>query len=218
MNRPEFRIPEEKTQEVFTLAAQLYAEHNQSYSVAELMEAGVEAKIPPEFIRLAIGLPLLAAIATAGWLIARNAATTAQTTGVPINTEQPLPNQPPISDANPVAGNFKCANLKLEGQDLSGQNLRGVDCTNAKLANVNLTGANLEGANLSKTDLKNAKLNGANLKGADLANADLAKVNLTGANLEGANLSNTNLKGAILKNTNVTRADLAGAQLDGAKK
>jgi hypothetical protein len=36
MNRSEFRIPEEKTQEVFTLAAQLYAKHNQSYSVKEL--------------------------------------------------------------------------------------------------------------------------------------------------------------------------------------
>jgi hypothetical protein len=45
MNRPEYRIPEEKTQEVFTLAAQLYAQHNQSYSVKELMDAGAEAKI-----------------------------------------------------------------------------------------------------------------------------------------------------------------------------
>jgi hypothetical protein len=44
MNRPEDRIPEEKTQEVFALAAQLYAQHNQSYSVQELMDAGAEAK------------------------------------------------------------------------------------------------------------------------------------------------------------------------------
>ncbi|MBD0303995.1 MAG: pentapeptide repeat-containing protein, partial [Tolypothrix sp. T3-bin4] len=54
MNRPEYRIPEEKTQEVFTLAAQLYAQHNQSYSVKELMDAGAEAKIPPEFIQQAV--------------------------------------------------------------------------------------------------------------------------------------------------------------------
>ena len=54
MNRPEDRIPQDQTQEVFTLAAQLYAQHSQSYSVQELMAAGNEANIPPEFVQQAI--------------------------------------------------------------------------------------------------------------------------------------------------------------------
>jgi BTB/POZ domain-containing protein KCTD9 len=240
MNPSEFRIPEEKTQEVFTLAAQLYAKHNQSYTVRELMEAGAEAKIPPEFIQqaidqlelqhmpaqplankrskaligLAIGLPLLAAIALMGWLVTRNAATTAQVTEASVQT-QPV-TQPPLSGVTQGASNFKCAGLDLTGQDLSGQNLKGADCTRAKLANANLRGANLEGANLSGAELKNANLNGANLKGADLARANLAKTNLSSANLEGANLSNTDLKGANLRDANIRGADLAGAKTEGA--
>lgn len=245
MNRPEFRIPEEKTQEVFTLAAQLYAKHDQSYTVTELMEAGAEAKIPPQFIQqaidqlqlehspaqppatkrskalmgFAIGLPLLAAIAVAGWLIARNAATTAQT-GAPVNTVQPISDQPPISDANPVTGEFKCAKSNLEGKDLR-DDLRGkkmTDCTEAKLAGADLRGANLNSANLSKTDLKNAKLNGADLRGADLTRADLTSANLSGAKLRGANLSHTDLRGANLENTDIGEADKAEAILDDAKK
>ena len=239
MNRPEFRIPEEKTQEVFTLAAQLYAKHNQSYTVTELMEAGAEAKIPPEFIQqaidqlqiehspaqspatkrskalvgLAIGLPLLAAIATAGWLIARNAATTAQT-GVP-NTAPPISDPPaPISGANPVAGDFKCARANFAGQNLTGKIIR--DCTGANLAGANLSRVDAESGNLSRANLSNAKLNDANLRGTDLAGANLAGADLSGADLEGANLTNTNLKGANLKNANITRTDLAGANTDGA--
>ncbi len=241
MNPQEYRIPEEKTQEVFTLAAQLYAKHNQSYTVTELMEAGAEAKIPPEFIQqaidqlqiehspaqspatkrskaligFAIGLPLLAAIAMAGWLIARNAATTAQT-GVPVNTTQPPPDQPPISGANPVSGNFKCANLSFAKQDLRDKNFRQADCTGANLAGANLSGVDVESGNLSRANLSNAKLNGANLKGTDLAGANLAGADLSGADLEGANLTNTNLKGANLRNANITRTDLAGAKTDGA--
>ena len=238
MSRPEYRIPEEKTQEVFTLAAQLYAQHNQSYSVNELIEAGAEAKIPPEFIQqaidqlqlehspsqplaakrskaligLAIGLPLLAAIAVAGWLLVKNAATKE----VPIQTVQPVPVQPPVSDDTSAVSNFKCAGLNLAGQNLSGQNLKGADCTKAKLTNANLSGVNLQGANLSGADLKNANLNSTNLKGADLAKANLAKANLSNADLEGANLSNTDLKGANLRNANIKGSDLAGAKLDGA--
>ena len=136
MNRPEYRIPSEyripenQAQDVFTRAAQLYAEHNQSYSVKELMEAGTEARIPPEFIQqaieelqiqqspahqpvppsqtkklvvgLAIALPLLAAIAGIGWLLARNAATNAQQQ--PVQTEQPIAVQPPVAQPALRAG------------------------------------------------------------------------------------------------------------------
>jgi hypothetical protein len=239
MNRPEYRIPEDKAQEVFTLAAQLYAQHNQSYSVNELMEAGTEARIPPEFIQqaieelqiqhsssqkpvsmvqskkflvgLAIALPLLAAIAGMGWLLARNAATDAK---VPPPVPQPISGQPPQSNVNAATGDFKCANLNLEGQDLRGKKIR--DCHNAKLAGADLRGADLQGANLSHTDLKNAKVSGANVKGADLANADLANADLSNADLKGANLSHTDLRGANLSNANISGADMAGAQTKGA--
>lgn len=250
MNRPEYRIPseyrisEDKAQEVFTLAAQLYAQHNQSYSVKELMEAGTEARIPPEFIQqaidelqiqhsptqkpvpmaqnkkyligLAIGLPLLAAIAGIGWLLARNAATNAQVQPLPPAVEQPITSQPPLTNPSPVVTNFKCAGLPLSGQNFSGKNLNQADCTGANLANANLSKTNLQSSNLSKADLSRANLQGADLRGANLAEADLSKANLSGANLEGANLSKTNLQGANLNNANINRTDLTEAKLDGA--
>lgn len=245
MNRPdyripsEYRIPEDQAQNVFTRAAQLYAEHNQSYSVKELMEAGTEARIPPEFIQqaieelqiqqspahkpvppsqtkklvvgLAIALPLLAAIAGIGWLLARNAATNAQQQ--PVQTEQPIAVQPPL--AQPVT-NFKCAGLDLTGQNLSGQNLSQANCTEAILTNANFSNSILQSSNLSKANLNGANLQGTDLRGADLTGADLANANLSGANLEGANLSKTDLRGANLKNANINRTDLAEAQLKGA--
>lgn len=245
MSRPEYRIPEDKTQEVFTLAAQLYAQHNQSYSVKELMEAGAEAKIPPEFIQqaieelqltstqqsvptvqtkrskyllgLAIGLPLLAAIGVAGWLLARNAATNAQVQQAPIQPVQPILDQPPLSDTNLGGGNFKCTDYpNLKRQDLIGKNLRNADCTRAALAGKDLSNLNLEVANLSRANLKNANLRGTNLRTADLTGADLTGADLSGANLEGANLSNTVLEKTNLSNGNLTNADLAGAKLEGA--
>lgn len=234
MNYPHDRIPEEKTQEVFTLAATLYAKHNQSYSVKELMEAGAEAKIPPEFIQqaidqlqlqqqflstpsskpirlaaLVIAIPVLTALAVVG-LIARNAMLNAQEKQAPFVAIQPA--EPPLTETNQPVGNFKCANLNLVGQDLKNQNLKGADCTNAKLGNADLSNVDLEGANLSNTDLKAAKLNGAKLKGANLANANLAGADLTNANLEGANLSNTDLTSAKLEGTNLNGADLANAK------
>ncbi len=47
------RISQEMTPEVFAVASRLYAEKNQEYSLQELMEAGAEAQIPPEFIQQA---------------------------------------------------------------------------------------------------------------------------------------------------------------------
>lgn len=48
------QISEDIAPEVFALAARLYAEKNQSYSLAELVQAGAEAQIPPEFIQQAV--------------------------------------------------------------------------------------------------------------------------------------------------------------------
>lgn len=236
MNRPEYRIPEEKTQEVFTLAAKLYAQHNQSYTVKELMEAGDEAQIPPEFIekainqiqvqefsnqqalakkqnnrsKLLVGGLLTGLLALGGlYFLTKN---TPSQAGVGTTN----PNEPIAT--NPVGGNFKCANLNLVGADLRSENLRGADCTKANLSGANLSSVNLEGANLSGADLSNANLKGANLNGADLAGANLVGADLNGANLERANISNTDLRDADLRNAKLNGADTAGAKLEGARK
>ncbi|MEQ9236217.1 pentapeptide repeat-containing protein [Coleofasciculus sp. E2-BRE-01] len=237
------RIPEEQAQDVLTRAAQLYAQHNQSYSVQELIDAGTEAQIPSEFMEeaihqieleniqaeaqlrkakrgkplvmgVAIALPVLIALGVAGWLLQRNSVTNAAVSQ-PAQTQEAISPPTTVSDATVAPSNFKCAGLSLNGADLSGKNLKGADCTNADLGNANLAGANLEGANLSHSNLENANLNGVNLNGADLARANLAGANLDSANLEGANLSNTDLRNANLNNATITRTDMAGANLDG---
>ena len=53
MNKLEQRIPQEQTSEIFALAAELQAKHEQSYFVAELVKIGAEAHILPEFIEQA---------------------------------------------------------------------------------------------------------------------------------------------------------------------
>lgn len=53
MSKLEQRIPQEQTSEIFALAAELQARHEQSYSVAELVKIGAEANISPEFIEQA---------------------------------------------------------------------------------------------------------------------------------------------------------------------
>lgn len=54
MNDSEPRIPKEMVPEVLALASRLHAKQDQSYSLSELMQAGAEAKIPPEFIQQAV--------------------------------------------------------------------------------------------------------------------------------------------------------------------
>ena len=54
MNKPQQRIPQEHTSEIFALAAELQAKHEQSYSVAELQQIGAEAHISPEFVEQAV--------------------------------------------------------------------------------------------------------------------------------------------------------------------
>ena len=243
MNRPEYRIPEDKTQEVFTLAAQLYAQHNQSYTVKELMDAGVEAKIPPEFIQQAIDqmelqqvptqqpVPahpnkrtkiLLAGLATAlvafggMFFLVKNALTNAGEKAQ-VETVEPIPTETQVSDTNLQGLTVKCEGLKLEGKNLRGIDFRNADCTGAKLAGADLSGVNLESANFSRADLKNAKLSGAELKNANLTEADLTGADLTGADLEAANLSKTNLKDANLSNAKLNQTNLAEAELEGTK-
>ena len=54
MNNSKIRIPKEIAPDVFALAAQLYAQENQDYSLEEIMQAGAEVQIPPEVIQQAI--------------------------------------------------------------------------------------------------------------------------------------------------------------------
>lgn len=54
MSNLEPKIPEELTPEVFALASRFYAQKSQEYSLKELEQAGIEAQIPPEFIRQAV--------------------------------------------------------------------------------------------------------------------------------------------------------------------
>jgi hypothetical protein len=54
MNQSERRISQKMASEVFALAAELQAKHEQTYSLAELMEIGAEAHISPEFIKQAL--------------------------------------------------------------------------------------------------------------------------------------------------------------------
>ncbi|WP_414754148.1 hypothetical protein [Anabaena sp. CCY 9910] len=56
MNNPEHRINRELAPEVFQLAAELYAQKQQEYSLQELIMIGEEAKIPAEFIQQAVEL------------------------------------------------------------------------------------------------------------------------------------------------------------------
>ena len=48
MNKPESRIPQEHIDEIFSLATELQAKHEQTYSVAELQKIGAEAQISPD--------------------------------------------------------------------------------------------------------------------------------------------------------------------------
>jgi uncharacterized protein YjbI with pentapeptide repeats len=241
MNRPEVRIPEDRAQEVFALAAQLYAQHEQSYSAQELMEAGTEAKIPPEFIQqaldrlqlqqvqpsglvapnqrfkslLGLGLVALASLIAAGVAFSTLNAKSPQSESEKVNTTESIPNQPQVSDANLGGSNFKCGNRNLASTNLRGRNLNNADCTRANLAEANLSQSTLESANLSYANLAGANLTDADLAGADLAGADLAGADLTGANLEGANLNQAQLEDAIFGNANLEGVDFAGANLEG---
>lgn len=211
------RISEEMVPEVFDLAARLYAEKNRGYSSAELMEAGAEVKIPPEFIQQAIAQlqsrqiqvqqspklhkptqpkSKLFGIA-AGFILG----------GVLMWTFAVKPTEKTSSSSSSSQETVNSPQTDLKAANLRGANLEGADLKGKNLSSTNLIRANLENANLSKTNLRNANLMRANLENANLSGSDLSNANLISANLENANLSGANLNGANLK----------GANLEGAK-
>jgi hypothetical protein len=53
MSKPNHLISPEKIAEIFALAAELQAQQEQTYSIAELIEIGAEAHIAPEYIKQA---------------------------------------------------------------------------------------------------------------------------------------------------------------------
>ncbi|MGQ4648618.1 pentapeptide repeat-containing protein [Lyngbya aestuarii] len=245
MNPPEnHRIPEDKVQEVFTLAAQLYAEHDQSYSVKELMDAGTEAKIPPEFMQqaleqiqlqqnqqtapssqskksqaylkgLAVGLPALLAVGLAGWFLAKNAATNAAIdTGL---AEEVVETVEPIANSSSVSGtSLAKGNFKCAGLQLQGADLSGKNLRGADCTRADLNQAVLSDAILEGANLSHAQLRNANLNNANIRGADLAGADLAGADLSGADLQGANLSNTDLRNANLTNTNISGADLAGA--
>ncbi|MEY2833513.1 MAG: hypothetical protein RLZZ574_2772 [Cyanobacteriota bacterium] len=53
MSKPNHLISQETVSEIFALAAELQAQQEQTYSIAELIEIGAEAHIAPEYIKQA---------------------------------------------------------------------------------------------------------------------------------------------------------------------
>jgi len=208
MNHLDPRIPEEMVPDVFGLAARLYAEKNKGYSPAELMQAGVEAKIPPELIQQAI----------------------AQLQSQQIQSKQSqqlykfTPSKRKLFGIAAVfilggilGGAFAELKPAAEKTVNSAQtDLRGLNIRRANLKGADLKGRNLSNANLSRANLKDADLSRANLRGADLTRANLKNANLRGTDLSNANLTRANLKNANLSSANLNGADLTGANIKGA--
>ncbi|HBE21809.1 MAG TPA: hypothetical protein DEG17_18255 [Cyanobacteria bacterium UBA11149] len=229
------RLPEEYAQEVFTLAARLYAEQTQSYSVDELIDAGTEAKIPPEFmeqafheiqlqrienerkmqknkgskpflIGVAIAIPILAVLAIAGSLLSKNA-TSNVANNQTASTADVETVAPGASETQIANSNVAGNPFKCEGLNLEGENLRDENFRNADCHNGELANVDLSGVNM-----ENANLSGADLRDANLSGANLRNVNLTEADLTGANLSGTILENANLSKTNLQEANLSNAK------
>lgn len=140
MNHLETQIPEEMVPEVFDLAARLYAEKNQGYSPAELMQAGVEAKIPPELVQQAI----------------------AQLQSQQIQGKQ---SQQLYKPTRPKSKLYGIAAMFILGGILAGTfaELRPAPEKTVNPAQTVLTGVYLGRANLKGADLKGKNLSSANL-------------------------------------------------------
>jgi hypothetical protein len=194
MLQQEIRIPAEMAGEVFELAARLYTQHNEGYSVSELVEAGAAVQIPSEFIQSAL-VQLQAQPLDA--FSSRNAST-APKAGFPNLLWRFIQTTIFTATRTAILTAERTANLTLK-RISTGKEMSGIT---------------LIAANLSKQDLSYANLVGANLKGADLSSANLEGANLCGANLQGANLQNVNLRQANLIGADLRDADLRGANLE----
>ncbi|PPS44341.1 pentapeptide repeat-containing protein [Chroococcidiopsis sp. TS-821] len=201
------KIPAEKIPEIFDRAARLYAEKNQNYSVEEIIQAGLEARIPSEYIQRAIAqvqaeqtskplrkfqfsnFPLNAIAIAAAFIL--GGLLTASVAGI-----QPTQTSRGTTSTNFLETNLERANLKRI--DLRGRDLSNINLTKARLDRADLSNTNLSHANLSRARLRNANLSGANLSHANLSRADLRNANLSGAILDGTDLSRARLEGAIL--------------------
>ncbi len=209
-NHLEPRISEKIVPEVFDLAARLYAEKNQGYSSEELMEAGVEVKIPPEFIQQAIAqvqsqqiqkkqaeqlykptnkskLFGIAALLLLGSILAWTVAEL-----------RPAKTDSTSSSSSSSTSSSSSSSSSQEKRLPTQTDLRGADLRQANLEGANLKGKNLSSTNLTRANLEDADLSGTNLRDANLMRANLENANLSSANLNGANLNGANLEGATM--------------------
>lgn len=208
MSHQEPQIPETMASEVIAIAARLYAEKNQSYSPAELMQAGAEAKIPPEFIQQAIALIQSQQIP----------AERSNKLSQPIRTKIMLFGIAILLLGGILVGAITEFRSPPKKVNPTGTNLEGSDFARANLEGADLRGKNLSYANLSRANLKNADLTGANLTGANLENANLKNANLSNSNLSSANLKHSNLENANLNGAKLDGTDLQDANTDGVNK
>jgi BTB/POZ domain-containing protein KCTD9 len=229
------RIPEEKVPQVFELAARLYAEKKRGYSATELIQAGQEVNIPPEFIqqaidqiqsqelqnqqteklqkrrkrkgfrKFAIAFVMFATIVGIGHAFGDRDGDSNRSR----NNNAPVY---PIPYGEDLRG-ADFANANLRGVDFRNKDLRGANFSFANLEDADFTGSNLAGANLTGANLKDAQLNDANLSSANLSRANLEDAQLSNANLANADLAQANLKDADLSDTNLINANLSGADL-----
>ncbi len=208
------RLPEHLAAAVFSRAARLHLQsqgHLDSYSLAELLEAGQAANIPPEYIHQA--LHELHRPQPRRWrplALALIAVTLGLGTWHYLFRPQPLPTFP--QDVETLMRRKNCPQCSLSGADLRGKNL-----SNFNLAGANLRGADLTGANLSHANLQGADLRGAILDDTNLTIANLSGANLSGATINRANLTAANLQGVLANGTHIQAANLTGADLKAAR-
>jgi hypothetical protein len=205
------RIPEHLATAVFTRAARLHLQsqgHLDSYSLAELLEAGQAANIPPEYIHQALHElhqpPTHQGTPTRWRLLALALVALTCMYGVWQYVSCRQPASPPQLET--LMQRKTCPQCALNGADLRGRNL----------SNAHLEGANLRGADLTGANLSNANLRGADLRGAILDQANLTAADLSGAMLNGAQIQLANLTGAKLIATRLTASTFAGSDLSHA--